>query len=252
MLSCIYIVIIICTTINSITTKRIIEHYDKRLRRTKILMIDVVGSIFHSTGRGHDFIHNLSGNDIGNINGTFGRRENLLVLSILTDKFKQFMNRSFHEEFEQFYGATTIPPTLLKRRKRTHSGVSSRSIIFSEFFGAFDFIVSILGATENDDPLAEQFDFIVLDYRGENSTKAAIAWRPFLILQQNQIHRHVFTTHPVLPGYIHWATILKKVTHSNLFFLGHCGVLCYGLIGIAIAILVCIVGGSIAVGIAVR
>ncbi|XP_055676626.1 uncharacterized protein LOC129785955 [Lutzomyia longipalpis] len=116
-------------------------------------------------------------------------------------------------------------------------------LVYSEFFSLFDFIVSILyGANES----GIKFDFIVLDLHQNVNTKneSTFGWRPFLILQQNHINHQVFTSHPFLRGFRDWGL------DTSEFWT--CGTLCWGVIGLAIFLLLCIIVASVWAGVAVR
>ncbi|GAB0090530.1 hypothetical protein DMENIID0001_052670 [Sergentomyia squamirostris] len=116
-------------------------------------------------------------------------------------------------------------------------------LVYSEFFSLFDFIVSIMyGANES----GIKFDFIVLDLHQNVNVKneSTFGWHPFLILQQNHINHQVFTTHPLLRGFRDWGL------DTSEFWT--CGTLCWGVIGLAIFLLMCIIVASVAAGIAVR
>uniref|UniRef100_A0A1B0CW74 Uncharacterized protein n=1 Tax=Lutzomyia longipalpis TaxID=7200 RepID=A0A1B0CW74_LUTLO len=91
-----------------------------------------------------------------------------------------------------------------------------------------------------------KFDFIVLDLHQNVNTKneSTFGWRPFLILQQNHINHQVFTSHPFLRGFRDWGL------DTSEFWT--CGTLCWGVIGLAIFLLLCIIVASVWAGVAVR
>ncbi|XP_059611066.1 uncharacterized protein LOC132257996 [Phlebotomus argentipes] len=129
------------------------------------------------------------------------------------------------------------------RRQATRDSHPQHQLAYSEFFSLFDFIVTILyGANES----GIKFDFIVLDlHQNVNArNESTFGWRPFLILQQNHINHQVFTTHPLLRGFRDWGL------DTSQFWT--CGTLCWGVIGLAIFLLLCIIVASVTAGIAVR
>lgn len=81
-------VLIICSSLNSPTTKRIINQY-KHYRYTKILLIDIIGNVFNYENRLYKSWNASEHND-------------LLVLTILTQKFKYILNHKFHSEFSRY------------------------------------------------------------------------------------------------------------------------------------------------------
>lgn len=67
----------------------------ENLTRTKALLIDIMGSIFNNQS---DFTRNLHSHK-DNVNLPANSNYNLYVLTILTDRFKVFLNYSFRNEF---------------------------------------------------------------------------------------------------------------------------------------------------------
>lgn len=124
---------------------------------------------------------------------------------------------------------------------------STNNIFSSEFFILFDYIISIVNTKINQEIIIFKFDFIVMDIQTvlNKVNETFYAWRPFLILQQNQIHRHVFTTHIILPDYNVWNVEVTKEFWT-------CGPLCWVIVFVAVFLFICIIMGSIATGIVVR
>lgn len=138
---------------------------------------------------------------------------------------------------------------LSKDRRRSineNLTLSTNHVVASEFFILFDYIISIVNTRINQENLFK-FDFIVMDFQSvlSNINETIYVWRPFLILQQNQIHRHVFTTHIILPDYNVWNDEVAKEFWT-------CGPLCWVIVFVAVFLFICIVMGSIAAGIVVR
>lgn len=138
---------------------------------------------------------------------------------------------------------------LSKDRRRSineNLTLSTNNVVASEFFILFDYIISIVNTKINQEILFK-FDFIVMDFQAvlNKINETIYVWRPFLILQQNQIHRHVFTTHIILPDYNVWNDEVAKEFWT-------CGPLCWVIVFVAVFLFICIIMGSIAAGIVVR
>lgn len=128
----------------------------------------------------------------------------------------------------------------------SHNPEMPQLLKYSEHFILFDFIVTSLQATD-DKESASKIDFIILDFQNvlNAANETVLGWRPFLILQQNQLNHRLFTTHSVLPGAYDW--VIHPV---ELFWT--CGLLCWGVIAMVVLILSVIIAASIGTGIAVR
>lgn len=287
-LSSFLLVIIVCSPLNAPTTSRIINQY-KNYKHTKILLIDISGSIFNHQNLLYKRF-NVS------------QYDNLLVLTILTEKFKFILNSKYHVEFSRYLsiknrmenGANPVCNVKdyfeknrqmfinrsaceaeirsfcnHRRQKALEADVTvacklnftenstnqsdanpilskiendefNKQLIFSEFFNLFDFITSMVKSSVVNDTAPEiyQFDFIVLDFKKIMSmNESIIIWRPFMILQQNEINKNVFIMHHALSEFDNW---MMKTTGR----LWDCGVLCWAAIAIALLLLLCIVGVS--------
>lgn len=86
-------VVIVCSPLNSPTTNRIINQY-KYYQQTKILLIDIIGNVFNYENRLYKSLNTTEHND-------------LLVLTILTQKFKHILNRKYHVEFSRYLNLKT-------------------------------------------------------------------------------------------------------------------------------------------------
>lgn len=126
-------VIIICSPLNSPETRKIVHRF-RKVTHTKILLIDMIGSIFNydnqfyrSTSDANSRTRNVSdsendgekedeneANDDDDDDDEENRKrsfylksnnkyQNVLVLTILTEKFKQFMNATLHLELIEHY-----------------------------------------------------------------------------------------------------------------------------------------------------
>lgn len=90
-------VVIITSSINAPETIEVLNRMEN-LTHTKALIIDIVGSIFNNQ---NDFIQHSNSHKDNNL--LTNSNNNLFVLTILTDRFKAFLNYSFHDEFEKLY-----------------------------------------------------------------------------------------------------------------------------------------------------
>lgn len=77
---------IVCSPLNSATTSRILRRY-KDLQHAKILLIDIIGSVFNTE------------NEIY----TYNKHHNIFVLTILSEKFKTLLNTTISSDFSHYY-----------------------------------------------------------------------------------------------------------------------------------------------------
>lgn len=303
----------------------------EHLTHTKALIIDIVGSIFNNQ---NDFIQNLNSHKDNNT--PTNSNNNLFVLTILTDRFKVFLNYSFPDEFKKLFNDVDVhgnadagdeffrliknvfnrgkinrsddevvkkireyvrdscdtcgnsirahisycedkvkraqqspsdgniksmceeifsevdtrqTPSLVPDRTRTSLAIHQNvHPLFGEFFSLFDFILSATMQLPVHTDANSKYDFIVLDFQivahGMNKT-TTFSWRPFLIMHQNQIYQHIFTTHPMLPAY-------DDLFHRTTSILWTCGLQCWIITTLALILFLITMVVSIAVGVAVR
>lgn len=88
-------VMIVCSQLNSPTTIQIINHY-KHYRHTKILLIDVIGNVFNFEKRLYQHVGNIT------------ERNDPLVLTALTHKFKHILSSKYHVEFSRYLSLKSI------------------------------------------------------------------------------------------------------------------------------------------------
>uniref|UniRef100_A0A182MMA1 Uncharacterized protein n=1 Tax=Anopheles culicifacies TaxID=139723 RepID=A0A182MMA1_9DIPT len=122
-------------------------------------------------------------------------------------------------------------------------------LMFGEHFYFFDFLLAVWedGQKQNAHQHRKfQYDFVAFDFKNISHHRTAVVWRPFLILQQSQLHQHQFSMHPVPPGYADW------VVEATLETIWICGVLCWAVVGLVGLIAVAMIVGSIVFSIAVR
>lgn len=134
----------------------------------------------------------------------------------------------------------------------TQPPTTDHLLMFGEHFYFFDYLLAVAeDAQARDGPgygqhRKFQFDFVAFDFKNISHRRTAVMWRPFLILQQSQLHRHQFSMHPVPPGYADW------VVEATLETIWICGVLCWAIVGLVGLIAVAMIVGSIVFSIAVR
>lgn len=86
---------IVCSPLNSPATNRIIDQY-KHYQHTKILLIDIIGNVFNFENR---LYKNLDARE----------RNDLLVLTVLTPKFKHILNTKYQLEFSRYLNLRSLP-----------------------------------------------------------------------------------------------------------------------------------------------
>uniref|UniRef100_A0A182NMQ7 Uncharacterized protein n=1 Tax=Anopheles dirus TaxID=7168 RepID=A0A182NMQ7_9DIPT len=122
-------------------------------------------------------------------------------------------------------------------------------LMFGEHFYFFDFLLAVWQDSRKqhqEQHRTFQFDFVAFDFKNISHHRSAVAWRPFLILQQSQLHQHQFRMHPVPPGYADW------VVEATLETIWICGMLCWATIGLVALVAVTVIVGSVVFSIAVR
>lgn len=96
--------LIITSSINAPETIDVLNRI-KNLTHTKALLIDIIGSVLNNQ---NDFLQNLNSQKDNNNNLPTNHTNNLYVLTILTDRFKMFLNYSFRDEFEKWYDDANV------------------------------------------------------------------------------------------------------------------------------------------------
>lgn len=96
---------IVCSPLYSPTTIRVINRY-KHYRHTKILLIDAIGNVFNNESRLYRTLNGSEHNDV-------------LVLTIVTQKLKFILNSKYHVEFSHYLS--------LKKSQQKHRANESGS-----------------------------------------------------------------------------------------------------------------------------
>ncbi|XP_049547931.1 uncharacterized protein LOC125959165 [Anopheles darlingi] len=151
---------------------------------------------------------------------------------------------------------TAAPPGLQGASSERDLTSSPHLLIFGEHFYFFDFLLTVLRDQHHQASTHEQqqqehvqrYDFVAFDFKNFSHHRTAVVWRPFLILQQSQLHRHQFSMHPVPPGYADW--VAERAVLETIW--NGCGVLCWSVVALVALIAVAMVVGSIVFSIALR
>lgn len=107
-----FAVLIITSPLNSPDTLELLNQL-MVCNHSKILLIDIVGAIFHKQS---EFYRNIARDRDRWL------ANNLLVLTMLTDKLKRFLNATFTNEYNSIYGGTTTSTLASTMPSMTSSG----------------------------------------------------------------------------------------------------------------------------------
>lgn len=110
--------LILCSPLSSPITNRIVHHF-KHYRHTKLLLIDTIGNVFN---------YERPFSEDTNTTRSSNKRDNLLVLTILTQKFKYILNSEYYVEFSQylnFKGSRNEAPCLKYNKSIHYDNLSS-------------------------------------------------------------------------------------------------------------------------------
>lgn len=90
--------IIITSTLNAPETVAILNHL-QNFNHSKILIVDIIGAVLNNQ---NEFYRNI------NSHQNKWLSNNLLVLTILSEKFKRFLNKTFATEYKRIYDESTL------------------------------------------------------------------------------------------------------------------------------------------------
>ncbi|XP_015037727.2 uncharacterized protein [Drosophila pseudoobscura] len=249
-------------------------------QHTKVLLIDMVASSLNVEHRFYKYLARLrrrhplplplqQGGGGGNSSSVSGLvTSNLLVLTLLSDKHRHFLNaaglmatmQNFRmPQGEQHNDDASTSGTMTGAH---HNASVDKLYPYIKLFPLYDLIVTHIAtaAVPSNASRTEtipKYDFIVLDFvRDANVQVAATSykWRPLLILEWSDRRRLVsadgasgdsYITHSVQPGYDEWLLVSSVQ-------LWHCGAICWTIVAICVGLLMIIVAGSVAAGIALR
>ncbi|KAH8357399.1 hypothetical protein KR084_004665, partial [Drosophila pseudotakahashii] len=230
-------------------------------RHTTILLIDMAASSLDIQNWFYKYLARISGSGTGSSGGNTSSpaglvSSNLLVLTLLSDRHRHFLNaaglmatmRNFRTPIGNVEnGNYTEPPP---------SGLRNASLEklypYRNLFPLYDTIVTT--ATQSNTPEASpKYDFVVLDIVWDVRA-ASYKWRPLLILESDRGSSEggsggagsgSYITHSVQPGYDEWLLVSRVL-------LWQCGAICWTIAAICVGLLVIIVVGIVAAGIAMR
>lgn len=285
--------IIITAPLNDESTLRWLRHGEwARQQHTKVLLIDIVASSLNVEHRFYKYLARIDatttttnaananrnrngnangqdnangqGNGDGNGNGSMPQSSpvtglvssNLLVLTLLSDKHRHYLNasdmdamvmvRNFRAPMER--ETQTARETAEKLKMK--AGSPQQLLPYMNLFALYDFLLSHIGSHDGSGrgnaATMAKYDFMVLDIVAD-ATRSIYKWRPLLILEHGlgAGALGVYITHSVQPGYDEWLLV-------SSIKMWHCGAICWTIAAIGMGLLVIVVAASVAVGIAVR
>ncbi|KAH8277529.1 hypothetical protein KR026_012444 [Drosophila bipectinata] len=237
-----------------------------RRPHTKILFIDMVAGSLDVEHRFYKYLARIASAERGsssnaNANSTSSLvSSNLLVLTLLSDRHRHFLNaaglmatmqhfRTPHESSD--VGVTPRGSAPQNDTEPTASDLG-KLYPYRSLLPLYDLIVN--SATQSDQAEAiAKYDFVVLDIL-QDVQAAIFKWRPLLILESDKRRGEngsqdgtsgSYITHSVQPGYDEWLLVSSVQ-------LWQCGAICWTIVAICVGLLVIIVAGSVAAGIAMR
>lgn len=288
--------IIITAPLNDESTLRWLRQGEwARQQHTKVLLIDIVASSLNVEHRFYKYLaridaatngnanRNRNGNANGNVNGNGNGSgsgsgngsmpqsppaaavsglvsSNLLVLTLLSDKHRHYLNASDMVDAMAMVRNFRAPasyassPSPMEREEeeamQMEAGSPQQLRPFMNLFSLYDFLLSHIGSSNGSDSGSNatmaKYDFMVLDIVAD-AKGSTYKWRPLLILEHGlgAGALGVYITHSIQPGYDEWLLV-------SSIKMWHCGAICWTIAAICMFLLVIVVAASVAVGIAVR
>lgn len=293
--------IIITAPLNDESTLRWLRQGEwARQQHTKVLLIDIVASSLNVEHRFYKYLaridaatngnanRNHNGNANGNVNGNGNGSgsgngngsmpqsppaaaavsglvsSNLLVLTLLSDKHRHYLNasdmvdamamvRNFRAPAS--YASSPSPMEREEEVMQMEAGSPQQLRPFMNLFSLYDFLLSHIGSSNgsgsdsgsgSSNATMAKYDFMVLDIVAD-AKGTTYKWRPLLILEHGlgAGALGVYITHSIQPGYDEWLLV-------SSIKMWHCGAICWTIAAICMFLLVIVVAASVAVGIAVR
>ncbi|XP_016950698.1 uncharacterized protein LOC108024967 isoform X2 [Drosophila biarmipes] len=230
-------------------------------QNTKILLIDMAASSLDIQHGFYKCLARISGSGKGSFGGNSSYsagmvRSNLLVLTLLSDRHRHFLNaaglmatmQSFRPPLGNVENRNiTAPPPSGHRNASLEKLYPYRNLL-----PLYDTVVDTATQSNTLDA-SPKYDFVVLDIVWDVNT-TAYKWRPLLILERERGSRKrgpgggasdSYITHSVQPGYDEWLLVSSVL-------LWQCGAICWTIAAICVFLLVVIVAGIVAAGIAMR
>ncbi|XP_034660706.1 uncharacterized protein LOC117896477 isoform X1 [Drosophila subobscura] len=289
--------IIITAPLNDDSTLRLLDSMEKVVadgeeaaeaapptkQHTKILLIDMVASSLNVEHRFYKYLahlrrhhppplHQATGGNSSSVSGLV--TSNLLVLTLLSDKHRHFLNAAGLMATMQNFrmppqGEQTSDDASTGGTTTGGSGAHRNASVdelypYIKLFPLYDLIVTHIAAAAAQANASRteaipKYDFIVLDIVRDANVQmvsTSYKWRPLLILEWSDRRRMAngaadggsedsYITHSVQPGYDEWLLVSSVQ-------LWHCGAICWTIVAICVGLLMIIVAGSVAAGIALR
>ncbi|XP_030563952.1 uncharacterized protein LOC115764844 [Drosophila novamexicana] len=236
-------------------------------QHTKVLLIDIVASSLNVEHRLYKYLARINaatgnGNGNGNSNGNDNGSSipqlpvsglvtsNLLVLTLLSDKHRHFLNAAgigmaMVHNFRTPASGHAVNGVETPMEALAHQNASLNKLRpFMNLFSLYDLLLSHIAAGSAT-AATPKYDFLVLDIVVD-AALATYKWRPLLILEGGKGAGHgSYITHSIQPGYDEWLLVSSVQ-------MWHCGAICWTIAAICMGLLVIIVVASVAAGVAVR
>ncbi|KAH8380698.1 hypothetical protein KR009_007840 [Drosophila setifemur] len=231
-------------------------------QHTKILLIDVVASSLDVENGFYKYLARIGA--IEHANSSSGspavlESSNLLVLTLLSDRHRHYLNAAGLMETVQNFRTpheNLTESVMVKDTESSGSGHYNVSLdklyAYRKLFLLYDLIVTTVMQSDRNKAIAK-YDFVVLDIV-RDVWAAHYKWRPLLILESGKrggkngsedVASGYYITHSVQPGYNEWLL-------ASSVQLWRCGAICWIILAICVVVLVFLVAGSVAAGIALR
>jgi len=226
-------------------------------QHTKILLIDMAASSLDTQHGFYKYLSRMGGSQ----SDAFARNtgspaevvsSNLLVLTLLNDRHRLFLNAAGLMATMQNFraplnGNYKDPPPSGHRNASLHKLYPYRNLL-----PLYDTIVTTTTQSDTSET-SPQFDFVVLDIV-RDAPVATYKWRPLLILESDPGSRGggsvvegggSYISHSIHPGYDEWLLVSSVL-------LWQCGAICWTIAAICVCLLVIMIAGIVAGGIAMR
>ncbi|XP_032577675.1 uncharacterized protein LOC6613836 [Drosophila sechellia] len=228
-----------------------------RRQHTKILLIDMAASSLDTQHGFYKYLARMGGSQSdASARNTGSPAEmvssNLLVLTLLNDRHRLFLNAAGLMATMQNFrpplnGNHKDPPPSGHRNASLHKLYPYRNLL-----PLYDTIVTTTTQSDTSETSA-QYDFVVLDIV-RDAPVATYKWRPLLILESDPGSRGSgsevegsgsYISHSIHPGYDEWLLVSSVL-------LWQCGAICWTIAAICVGLLVIMIAGIVAGGIAMR
>ncbi|XP_039490376.1 uncharacterized protein LOC120451081 isoform X2 [Drosophila santomea] len=230
---------------------------EPRRQHTKILLIDMAGNSLDTQHWFYKYLARIGGSRTKAFAHSTGSpaemvSSNLLVLTLLNDRHRLFLNAAgLMAKMQNF--RTPLNDNYKDPPPFGHRNASLNKLYpYRNLFLLFNTIVTTTtqSATSETSP---QYDFVVLDIV-RDAQVATYKWRPLLILESDRVSQGdglndegsgSYITHSIHPAYDEWLLVSRVL-------LWQCGAICWTIAAICVGLLVIIIAGIVAGGIAMR